>query len=205
MGPASAEAAYYRAAVGDHAPSEASLGASGPLVVSQVAEAGAVADAFALDWPRVQDTSKGLQFPWEKGFMKRLFSENVPKLPTMPSLPPVLAAAPAGGRAECDVGSPTDLRISMSVSAKCILCKADISYERRRRATLQKSVRKLQVFISFASSHLSMPPFLYGDTEEQLCDSLEACMGLKSLLYRGEARQQPAFLHEVGPSLQGVQ
>ena len=175
-----AEAAYYRAAVGDHAPSEVSLGASGPLVVNQVAEAGAVADAFALDWPRVQDTSKGLQFPWEKGFMKRLFSENVPKLPTMPSLPPVLAAAPAGERAKCDVGSPADLRISMSVSAKCILCKADISYEHRRRATLQKSVRKLQVFISFASSHLSMPPFLYGDTEEQLCDSLEACMGLKS-------------------------
>ena len=148
--------------------------------MSEVAEAGAVADAFALDWPRVQDTSKGLQFPWEKGFMKKLFLGNVPKLPTMPSLPPVLAAASAGERTASDAGNPADLRINMSVSAKCILCKADISYEHRRRATLQKSVRKLQIFISFASSHLSMPPFLFGDTEEQLCDSLEACMGLKS-------------------------
>lgn len=95
-------------------------------------------------------------------------------------LPPVLCSAPAGERASGGFSSSADLRISSSVSAKCILCKADISYEHRRRATLQKSVRKLQVFISFASDRLSMPPFLYGDSEEQLCDSLEACMGLKS-------------------------
>ena len=114
--------------------------------------------------------------------MKKLFVGNVPKLPSMPSLPPVLSSAPAGERAASAPGHRADLRISLSVSAKCILCKADVSYEHRRRATLQKSqksVRKLQIFISFASGHLSMPPFLYGDTEEQLCDSLEACMGLK--------------------------
>ena len=177
-GGSEAEAEYYRAAVG--APSEASLGLATPGAMSQVAQAGAVADAFALDWPRVQDASRGLHFPWEKGFMKKLFVGNVPKLPSMPSLPPVLSSAPAGERAASTPGHRADLRISLSVSAKCILCKADVSYEHRRRATLQKSVRKLQIFISFASSHLSMPPFLYGDTEEQLCDSLEARMGLKS-------------------------
>ena len=175
-----AEAEYYRAAVADRASSEASMDVLSPAPVHQVVEAGAVADAFALDWPRVQDSSKGLHFPWEKGFMKKLFSDNVPKLPTMPSLPPVLRSAPAEERASGALSSRVDLRISSSVSAKCILCKADISYEHRRRATLQKSVRKLQVFISFAGDRLSMPPFLYGDSEEQLCDSLEACMGLKS-------------------------
>ena len=72
-----AEAEYYRAAVADRASSEASMDVLSPAPVHQVVGAGAVADAFALDWPRVQDSSKGLHFPWEKGFMKKLFSDTV--------------------------------------------------------------------------------------------------------------------------------
>eukprot|EP00439_Symbiodinium_sp_Y106_P002358 s10433_g1.t1 len=109
-----------------------------------------------------------------------MFSNDRPSLPVMPALPPALPLGADSQRGVKQRASTLGLQISVSVSAKCILCKADIPYEHRRRATLQRSVRKLQIFISCSSGCQGLPSFLQGGTGEQLCESLEACMGLKS-------------------------
>ena len=178
-----AEADYYRRLAGDSAPPVSEPASEQPSLAGvdeQRAKPGAVAESFALDWTRVQDSSLGFRFPWEKGFMKRVFADDRPSLPVLQASVPPLPSCVLPGATVQPKAPAWDLKVGLSVSSQCILCKADIPYEHRRKATLQKSVRKLQIFISCSSGCQGLPSFLQGGTEEQLCESLEACMGLKS-------------------------
>ena len=91
-----AEADYYRRLAGECATVASEPASARPCLEAdeggevQPARPGAVAESFALDWTRVQDSSLGFCFPWEKGFMKRVFADDRPSLPVLKAIVPPL-------------------------------------------------------------------------------------------------------------------
>ena len=198
-----AEADYYRRFAGERATVASAPTLARPSFEAdeggevQPARPGAVAESFALDWTGVQDSSLGFRF-LGKGFMEKIFTDDRPSPPVLKAnVPPVLPDRPAGVVAQPKAPA-WNLKIGVSASSQCILCKADVPYEHRRRATLQR-VSGSFTFSSRAREdaqayHLSRK----GGSEEelcQLCDSLEACMGLKSCFtVEKRANSLPVFV-----------